>query len=178
METIALALHVTAAAVLVGPQVLMLVAVVPASWLIEDDERLKRALLRAVATRFGVLAVIALGTLLATGLYQYFAIVPQAIREQPASYRFGALFMAKMALFVVLLAAIGAHTFIFSRRIGRLSDAVIAGESEGEGGGDVRALERARRRSFTFSAAILALSLVLLWLGVALGNHEFSWSAP
>jgi len=172
METMALALHATAAAVLVGPQVLMLLAVVPASWLIEDDERLKRALLRAVAARFGVLAVIALATLLATGLYQYFAIVPRAIREQPAHYRFGTLFMVKMALFVALLALIGAHTYIFSRRIGRLSDAVIAGA------GDVRELERARRRSFTFSAAILALSLVLLWLGVALGNHEFSWSAP
>lgn len=166
MDTIALALHVTAVAVLVGPQLLMLAAVVPASWLIEDDERLKRALLRAVAARFGLLAVIAIVTLIVTGTYQYQSIVPSDIRDQS---RFTILFGVKMTMFSILLVMIGAHAWLFSRRIARLSDAVIAGD------GDVRELERVRRQSFMFSIVTFIVSVVVLWLGVALGHHEFSW---
>ena len=169
MHTISLALHVTAAAVLVGPQVLMFFAVVPATWIIEDDERLKRALLGVVARRFGMMSVFAIVTLVVTGIYQYALVIREHAGESPSDYRFGPLFTTKMALFALLLVLILVHTYRFSRRIMRLSDAVIAGE------GDAGELERARLQSFTFSVAILAVSVMLLWLGVALADDSYAW---
>jgi len=182
VTTISLILHVTAAVILVGPQVLMFLAVVPASWLIEDDEKLKRALLRVVAGRFGRLAAISLALLVITGLYQYFAIVPPNVREAPNDYNFGVIFTLKMMMFVLLVILSGVHTYRFSKRITDLSDRVIALEGDPSSArreeGRVLAgeLERARLRSFAFSAGILGVSLITLWLGVALGHESFAWA--
>ena len=66
--TISLILHVTAAVILVGPQILMFLAVVPSTWLIEDNEALRRAVLRVVAGRFGMLSVLAIAVLVITGV--------------------------------------------------------------------------------------------------------------
>ncbi len=166
--TISLMLHVTAAAVLVGPQVLMFLAVTPASWLV-DDERLKRDILRVVAGRFGMLAGGSLVVLLATGLYQFYSKVPEHIQESMMDYRFGIIFVVKMTLFTVLLLLILSHTLFFSRRIARLSDAVIAGEE------DPGRLEYARMQSFGFSVLLLIISIAVLWLGVTLGHEEYSY---
>ncbi len=168
METISLMVHVLAAAVLVGPQVVMFLAVTPATWLI-DDERLKRDVLRVVAGRFGMLAGGSLLVLLATGLYQFYTYVPGPIQENMMDFRFGIVFVVKMTLFTVLLLLILAHTLIFSRRITRLSDAVIAGQE------DPGALEYARLQSFGFSALLLLVSVAILWLGVTLGDHTYSY---
>ena len=80
MDTISLGLHVFFASILVGPQVLLFLAVVPATWLIED-EGLRRSVTRVVTRRFGVLSGISLVGLLATGLYQFYSdgIVPVAM---------------------------------------------------------------------------------------------------
>lgn len=167
MNTISLILHVTAAAVLVGPQLLMFLAVTPATWLV-DDERLKRDIVRVVARRFGMLAGTSLVVLLLTGLYQFYAYVPEAIQENMMDYRFGIIFVVKMTLFTVLLLLVLAHTIFFSRRIARMSDAVLAGEE------DPGALEYARMQSFGFSVLLLVVSIAILWLGVTLGDHEYS----
>lgn len=182
METISLAIHVTAAAVLIGPQVLMFLAVVPATWLIEDDEQLKRALLRVVARRYGMLAGVSIVVLLITGLYQYFTIVPEHIRAAPNDYVFGAIFSLKMILFTLLIILIYIHTYRFSRSIGTLSDQVIALQADPspmrreEGRALADELERARQRSFSFSVLILGVSLLTLWFGVALGHESFAWA--
>lgn len=182
MDTIALILHVTAAAILVGPQVLMFFAVVPATWLIEDDERLKRSVLRVVAGRFGMLAAGSIVVLLVTGLYQYYTLVPLQIREAPNNYVFGAVFSTKMLMFTLLVGLIFVHTRLYSRKISALSDEVMALERDpsaaGRELGRTRAaeLEVARRKSFTFSTIILATSMFTMWLGVALGHESFSWA--
>lgn len=168
MDTISLILHVTAAAILVGPQVLMFLAVTPATWLV-DDERLKRDLVRVVAGRFGMLAGSALVVLLATGLYQFYAYVPESIQDDMMSYRFGIIFVVKMTLFTVLILLILAHTMFFSRRIARMSDAVLAGQE------DPGALEYVRMQSFGFSVLLLVVSVAILWLGVTLGDHAYSY---
>ena len=167
MDTISLMLHVTAAAILVGPQVLMFLAVTPATWLV-DDERLKRDILRVVAGRFGMLAAGSIVILLATGLYQFYFYVPEPIQQNMMDYRFGIIFIVKMTLVTVLLLLILTHTLIFSRRIARLSDAVIAGEE------DPGQLEHARMQSFGFSVLLLVVSVSTLWLGVALGDWAYS----
>ena len=168
MDTISLIIHVTAAALLVGPQVLMFYAVTPATWLI-DDEPLKRAVVTVVARRFGMLAMISLVVLLVTGLYQFYSVVPPAIQDDMMGYRFGLVFVTKMTLFTVLVVLILLHAMVFSRRIARLSDAVQAGT------GDRDELERARFRSFTFSLLLVLVSIAVLWLGVTLGNPAYAY---
>lgn len=182
MGTISLILHVTAAVALVGPQIIMFFAVVPATWLIEDDEKLKRALLKVVAGRFGMLAAASIIVLLVTGLFQYYTIVPENIRAEPNDYMFGLIFSMKMLMFTVLVVLIYWHAFRYGKKIAALSDQVIALESDPsaarreEGRRLADELERARQKSFGFSSFILIASLLTLWLGVALGHESFAWA--
>lgn len=182
MGTISLAIHVTAAAVLVGPQILMFLAVIPATWIIDDNERLRRAITRVVAARFGMLAGIAIVTLLVTGLYQYYVTVPESIRAAPEEFRFGSIFAIKMLMFTLLVILIFVHMYRHGRRIAALSDQVIAAEDDpfsmsADALKDARfELERARQKSFGFSVFILGASLLTLWLGVALGDPAFAWT--
>lgn len=182
MGTLSIMIHVTAAAILVGPQVLMFLAVVPATWIIEDNEKMKRAITRVVAARFGMLAGAAIVTLLVTGLYQYYNTVPQSVRESPEDFRFGTIFVLKMTMFTILLILIYLHMYKYGRRIAALSDQVIAAEDDpfSKGADEVRQLrvdlEIARQKSFGFSVFILAASMITMWLGVALGDPTFAWS--
>ncbi|GMU40511.1 MAG: hypothetical protein AMXMBFR23_13770 [Chloroflexota bacterium] len=169
MDMISLMIHVTAAAVLVGPQVLMFYAVVPSTWLI-DGERLKRDILGVVARRFGLLSMVSIVVLLATGLNQFYTVTPQHIQDDIMGYRYGQIFTTKMTLFTVLLALVFTHMFVFSKRIRVLSDAVLAGNTDAAG-----ALHTARMKSLLFSLLILLTSLGVMWLGVTLGHHEYSY---
>ena len=174
MGTLSLVIHVTAATILVGPQLLMLLAVVPASWLIEDDERLRRSVLRVIAGRFGMLSAAALLLLFVTGIFQY-VTVSDAAREGRDGSHFAAIFGTKMLMFAILLVLIWVHTRLFAQRISALSDEVIALEDDPAQDPEVvrervHALEDVRQKSFTFSFLILLVSLTTLWLGVALGN--------
>lgn len=170
MQTTSLIIHVIAAAVLFGPQVLMFYAVTPATWMLNNEE-VRRSVVKVVAGRFGRLTVVALVLLLVTGLYQYFSIVPEHIRDDPQGYRFGTLFAAKMGGFTTIVVLIALHVFMFARKIARLSDAVIAGD-----GGQRGALETARTQSFMFSLILLLVTLATLALGVALGDESFSYA--
>ena len=169
MHTLSLILHTLAAAVLVGPQLLMFYAVVPATWLIERDERLRRDVLRVVTQRFARIAVGAFVVLVATGLYLYFAI-PAEIRAESGAINLGWLFSVKMVFVVALVGLTYWHVARYAGRIAALSVAVIAGH------GDAGELESARLRSFSFSIVIMLVSVATLVLGVALGDHEFAWS--
>ena len=170
------------AAILVGPQILMFLAVVPATWLIEDDERLKRTITRVVAGRFGMLATLAIVTLIVTGLYQYYTIVPVNVREAPSEYVFGPIFTLKMLMFVITMVLIGVHMRYYGKRIATLSDQVIAAQDDpfAKSVDEIAALkdelERVRHKSFGFSVLILGASLLTMWLGVALGDPSFSWA--
>ena len=73
-----------------------------------------------------------------------------------------------MTLFLVLVAMIAVHGVVFGRRIARISDAVEAGEM------DAGELEQARRNSFLFSAFMVLVAVVLLFMGAALGDHAYS----
>ncbi len=169
MQTISLIIHVMAAAILFGPQLLMFYAVTPATWMITNEET-RRAVVKVVAGRFGQLTVVALVLLLVTGLYQYYSIVPDSIRQDPEGYRFGAIFATKMGAFTTIIVLIGVHVGVFARRIARLSDAVIAGD-----GSQRSALETARSQSFLFSFVLLIVTLGTLALGVMLGDESFSY---
>lgn len=170
MQTTSLIIHVAAAAVLFGPQVLMFYAVTPASWMLANEET-RRGVIKVITGRFARLTVVAIVLLLVTGLYQYFSVVPEPVRSDVQGYRFGIIFMAKMTGFVTILILIAIHVAVYGRRIGRLSDAVIAGDEEQRG-----ALETVRSQSFFFSFVLLLVTFVTLALGVALGDESFSYA--
>ncbi len=161
-------IHVTAAAVFVGPQLLMFYAVTPATWLIED-EALKRQLLAVIARRFGALAAISLVTLLVTGLYQFYTVVPDDIQAEMMDFRFGLIFVLKMTMFTVVLGLVLLHAMVFARRIRRLSAAVDAGDAAPE------ELQLARMHSLLLSGVLMLASIATLWLGVTLGHAEYSY---
>ncbi|MYH41571.1 MAG: hypothetical protein F4150_07415 [Chloroflexi bacterium] len=169
METLSLILHVTAAAALVGPQILLFLAVIPATRELSDDDR--SAVTRSVTRRFGMIAGVSLVALLVTGLYQFYEVVPVAVQEEMNDFRFGPLFMAKMTLFLVLIALIAVHAAWLGPRIQAALDAGTAAEGARD------ALARLRRRSLWVSAAMVAVSLLVLALGVAMGHHEYAYLA-
>lgn len=169
MDTMMLAIHVLMAAVLVGPQVLLFYAVVPSTWLIED-EALRRSVTRVVTSRFATLTVISLGGLLLSGLYLYTSdvFVPPDVRANMMSYRFGPVFTLKMISIVVLIALIGVHGAVYGRRVREASEALQGGD------GSQGALESARRSSLMFSVLLMLVSIAILVMGVTLGNHAYS----
>ncbi len=166
METISLILHVTAAAVLFGPQVLLFFALTPATWFI-DDEQLKRNVVSTVARRFGFLSAVSVLVLIITGLYQMQALTPDGARE----LKWGSIFLIKMVLFVLLMGLMLVHTQYFGKKIRSRSDSVIQGATEVSGD-----LDYFRRQSWAFSFLMLVVTMILLWLGVMLGNHSYSLS--
>lgn len=167
MDNLSLILHVFAATLIVGPQILLFAAVVPATWIIED-ERLKREVTRVVTQRYAKIAGTALVISLVTGLYQFYNVTPDAVSEDMSSYRFGWIFIAKMTLFTVFIALVAFHAVI-GRRIGRLADAVIAGD------GDAHELENQRRNSLLLTIVMMLVAISLLAFGVLLGRGEFSY---
>lgn len=167
MENISLILHVSAAALFIGPQVILFFAVVPATWLI-DDERLRRDVTMVVTQRFAKVAGFALVLLLVTGLYQFYNVTPEFVSEDMTSFRFGWLFMTKMLLFTIVVVLVALH-IVVGKSVGRLTEAVIAGD------GDKFELENARRRSFLLSALMMFISFAILAFGVMLGRGEFSY---
>lgn len=169
MDTIMLATHTLLAAIFVGPQVLLFYAVVPSTWLIED-EALRRSVLRVVTSRYATLTVIALFGLLGTGLYLYTSdvFVPPDVRADMMAYRFGPVFTLKMISIVVLVGLITVHGAVFGRRVREASEALERGE------GTQGALETARRSSLMFSAVLLLVSIAVFFMGVTLGNHAYS----
>lgn len=169
MDNLSLILHVFAATLIVGPQVLLFFAVVPSTWLIED-EALKRAVTRVVTQRYGMIAGFAMLISLVTGLYQLFSVTPDNVSEDMSSYRFGTLFMVKMSLFLLFVILVGVHT-VMGRRIGVLADAVAAGD------GDAVALENQRRKSLMLTMLTMVVAIALLAFGVLLGRGEFSYVA-
>jgi len=169
LDTVSLCIHVLLAAILVGPQFLLFYAVIPGTWLIED-ERVRRSVTQVVTRRFGMLAGISLLGLIVSGLYQFYSdgIVPPGVREEMMDYRWGIIFSTKMTLLILLIVLLAVHGFVFGRRIRAASEALERGE------GDVAALESARRGSLLFSTLILLVSVGILCLGVALSFTAYS----
>ncbi len=167
MENISLILHVSAAVLLIGPQVILFFAVVPATWMI-DDERLRRDVTMVVTQRFAKISGFALVLLLATGLYQFYNVTPDFVSDDMTSFRFGWIFMTKMVLFTIVVVLVALHVVV-GKSVGRLTEAVIAGE------GEEFELDSARRRSFMLSALLMFVSFAVLVFGVMLGRGEFSY---
>lgn len=167
MDNISLILHLSAAVLFIGPQAILFFAVIPATWLIED-QRLRRDVTMVVTQRFAKLSAVALVVLLVTGLYQFTSVTPDFVTSDMTSYRYGWIFMTKMTLVVIVVALVVLH-IVVGKSVGRLTEAVIAGE------GEEYELDNARRRSFMLSALMMFISFAVLAFGVMLGRGEFSY---
>jgi putative copper export protein len=104
---------------------------------------------------------------MATGVYQMQVFAPSNLVET----RWGSILVVKMIAFVVLMILLMIHTMYFSKKIRILSDEVINGDEDKVGD-----LDYLRRQSWLFSFLMLLVTTATLWLGIALGNHQFSLS--
>ena len=176
MEHLLPGFHVLFAALLVGGQVLLYFAVLPSTWLIED-EGLRRRVTLVVAHRFTWIVGISLVGLIVTGLAQFYTdiFVPPDVRENMTEFHFGRVFMVKMLFVTILIIMIAVHGAVFGQRIGRISDAVQAGENR-----PVATCEQLREdphlrwSSSSLMACWGSRSLALVFLGATLGNHAYS----
>ncbi|MBK6318765.1 MAG: hypothetical protein IPI85_09450 [Dehalococcoidia bacterium] len=163
--------HILGVALLVGPQFFMAYAWIPASRNI-DDLRVRVKAMRTITRRFGyvggagIVLLVCAGTYLIIDWRDYYAV------DESVSFtalRFGVVFIIKMTLFTVMVAALAAHMFwLGPRQLERL-EAQANGERISPD--EVR---RARIASMITSVLALALALAIMVMGVML--NSVGWS--
>jgi uncharacterized membrane protein len=164
-------LHILGVALLVGPQFFMAYAWIPASRNIEDL-RVRVKAMRTITRRFGYIGGAGIALLVGAGTYliidwrNYYGVEDDV---EFTALRFGVVFIVKMTVFTVMLAALAAHIFwLGPRQLERL-EAQANGERISEA--EVRS---ARTASMVTSILGLALALAVMVMGVML--NSVGWS--
>ncbi len=158
--TLCVWLHILAAAAWVGSMVFFAAVVVPVLRR-APDPRATAELVRAVGRRYRVLGWIALGVLLVTGVGNlYFRGIGWSDLMSPAwrASPFGRALMWKLGLVDLVLLATAGHELLTGKR---------ALEAMARDPGSPAAL-RARRAASWLGRATMLLSLLVLYLAVAL----------
>jgi uncharacterized membrane protein len=160
-------LHLLAVTVWIGPQFFMFVAALPAFREI-GDRQLRAKVVRIVVTRFGYLAWGALVVIVLTGISNIFQTTDDYPYFFDYDYRYAQVFSTKMTVLgaTVLLTAV--HTFIIGPRQMRLAEEAEPDEAKAAG---------LRRASMIVSSLALLGSVIVLFLGALLSNHEWSFQA-
>jgi putative copper resistance protein D len=158
-------LHILGVTVWVGPQFFLFIAATPAMRMIEDPA-LRARVVRIVATRFAIMAWAALGLIVLTGISNVFQRAEDFDHLLDYHYRWVNYFSLKMVLVGVMVALTALHTFVVGPRQLELSE---RGET------DTQELARLRRTSIILSGLVLLTSIIVIFLGALLNNHEFSW---
>lgn len=158
-------LHLLAVTVWIGPQVFLFLAALPAIREI-GDRQLRARVMRIVVTRFGYLAWGALVVIVLTGISNIFQTTDDFPYVFDYDYRYLQVFSTKMTVLgaTVLLTAV--HTLIVGPRQLRLAEDPNPDEAE---------VGRLRRMSMIVSSLALLGSIIVLFLGALLANHEWSF---
>jgi uncharacterized membrane protein len=160
-------LHILAVAVWVGPQFFLFIAALPAIRTIEDRQTRARVM-RIVATRFGWLAWAAMLVIVLSGisnLYQVGADTP--LNWASANdFRYGRIFAEKMVFVGTAVALTAVHTFVVGPRQLALAEQVDADPAE---------TARLRRISIVISSVALLASVLAIFMGALLANHDYSF---
>jgi uncharacterized membrane protein len=164
-------LHILGVALFVGPQFFLAFAWVPASRKISNlSERVEA--MRIATRRFGyiggagiVLLVIA-GTYLIADWRNYYGVPDET---EFTALRFGVVFIVKMVLLIVMLAAVGWHMFF----LGPNQLELLEAQANGGRVSDAE-LRRARTLSMAVSITGLVLALVIMVMGVMLNSVQWS----
>ena len=167
-------MHILGVALLVGPQFFLAFAWVPASRGIEDMPTRIKAM-RTITRRFGyiggaglVLIVIA-GSYLIADWRNYYGVSDDT---GFTDVRFGVVFIIKMTLLLVMLAALAIHIFILGPRQMDRMEAQARGEKVSD-----EEMRKARMQSMFFSITGLVLVLVIMVMGVMLNSVAWSLKA-
>ncbi len=171
LHIFAIWVHVLGIALWVGPQFFLAFAWVPASRQINDLPT-RIAAMRTVTRRFayiggaGLVMIVAAGTYLIFDWRDYYGIPEEA---EFTSLRFGLVFIIKMTLFLVMLAAVALHMFVLGpRQLEKLEDrarGLNVDEAE---------LRSIRMQSMLLSITGLVLTLIIMVMGSMIGTA--SWS--
>lgn len=164
-ESITPWIHTVAVTAWLGPQLFMFLVTVPALRVIEDpDVRLR--VVRIITYRFGWLAWGAMAVIVLTGISNLFQEAADFDHVFDPDYRYFQIFSTKMVLvgLAVLLTAL--HTFVVGPRQLRLAEEMRSDSPEAGG---------LRRASIIFSSLVLLLSIAVVFAGVLLADHEWSF---
>jgi uncharacterized membrane protein len=154
-------LHILAAVIFIGPQVFLAFVAMPALRSL-DDAQARQRVVRAITRGFGVLGGIALVVLVASGLYNFYA-VPDVEVWFDSRDRYRRLFELKMLLVTIVIVLTVLHGALFGRRLQQLQE---AGSSE-------RDIANARRWSMAASILTLLASIAILLCAALMAS---TWS--
>jgi uncharacterized membrane protein len=156
-------LHILGVAVWVGPQFFLFIAAVPAVRQVEDMA-VRARVMRTITTRFGWMAWVALGVIVLSGISNLFQTGDEADLWD-TELRWFSVFSTKMVLVGIMVALTAFHSFVLGPR---QLDMLERGETGEE------AL-RLRRATMALSGVVLLTSIIVIFLGALLNNHEWSF---
>jgi uncharacterized membrane protein len=158
-------LHILGVAVWIGPQFFLFIAAVPAVRTI-DDTAARARVMRVITGRFGWMAWGALVLIVATGISNLFQVgADTGIDLASPDYRWYHVFTFKMVLVGVMVILTAVHTFVIGPR-------QLALMESGDSGPEAL---RLRRTSIAMSSTVLLLSVVVVFMGALLNDHEWSF---
>jgi len=164
LDSVPLWLHILAAAIWVGSQVMLFVVVVPALRAAEDP-RSRAAVLRGVTRRFGYLGTASLALLVLSGIDNVDRYGPPDMFD----LRYGWVLAVKLALFAAVLVLTALHSLVIGPRLMALQQAAAV-SPDAATAARIRAL---RARSVVFSGLTLLLSIAILFCAALLRS---GWS--
>ena len=160
-------LHILAVAVWVGPQVFLFVAAIPAVRTIED-RAVRARVMRTVVTRFGWMAWAAMAVIVLSGISNLFQVGGDTpLNWGSANYfRYGRIFAEKMVLVGIAVGLTAVHTFVVGPRQLALNEQMDA---------DPEHAAQLRRISIAISSVALLASILAIFMGSLLANHDYSF---
>jgi uncharacterized membrane protein len=160
-------LHILAVAVWVGPQFFLFIAALPAIRTIEDRQTRARVM-RTIVTRFGWLAWAAMLVIVLSGISNLFQVGADTPLNWASAndFRYGRVFAEKMLLVGIAVALTAVHTFVVGPRQLALAEQMDADPAE---------TARLRRISIAISSIALLASVLAVFMGALLANHEYSF---
>jgi uncharacterized membrane protein len=167
-DAISIWLHLLAITLWIGPQVFLFAAAVPALRTVEDAKQ-RAKVLRVLVVRLGWISWLAMGVILLTGVGNLFSVAHDlpgysAGDLLSSDLRFTRVFWEKMFAVAVALVLTAVHTVAIGPRQLALM----------EGAGDEAEVRRVRRYSAITSGVALLASIVALYLGAVLAQHDYS----
>ncbi len=158
-------LHIVAVTIWLGPQFFMFLVTAPALRLIEDP-RLRLRIVRVITLRFNRLAWIALVVIVFSGISSLSREADEFNHVFDTDYRYFQIFSTKMVLVGLAVLFTTLHTRVIGPRLLQLQESMVSANAE---------LDRLRRSSTILSSLGLLASVSVVFAGVLLANHEYSF---
>jgi uncharacterized membrane protein len=159
-------IHIVAVSAWLGPQFFLFIAALPAVRTIED-RAVRAKVMRVLVTRFGWLAWGAMAVIVLSGISTLF----QVGGDTPLSWanandlRYGRIFAEKMVFVGLAVGLTAVHSFVVGPRQLALNEQMEVDPAEAA---------RLRRISIAISTTALLASVLAVFMGALLANHDYS----